>query len=100
REWVRVVGYRDLPGKPALFGTTRQFLDYFNLQSLDQLPPLSELRDFEEAEPQLVDGNGEAIPARIDADAAPDAAGADAPDDADSATGDAGADVAAEAGPE
>lgn len=66
REWVRVVGYRDLPGKPALFGTTRQFLDYFSLQSLDQLPPLSELRDFEENEPQLVDGNGDAIPARID----------------------------------
>ncbi|MEO7432465.1 MAG: SMC-Scp complex subunit ScpB [Dokdonella sp.] len=53
REWVRVVGYRDLPGKPALFGTTKQFLDYFNLKSLDELPSLSELRDFEEADPQL-----------------------------------------------
>lgn len=53
REWVRVVGYRDLPGKPALFGTTKQFLDYFNLKSLDELPPLSELRDFEELDPQL-----------------------------------------------
>jgi len=53
REWARVVGYRDLPGKPALFGTTKQFLDYFNLKSLDELPALSELRDFEECDPQL-----------------------------------------------
>jgi segregation and condensation protein B len=53
REWVRVVGYRDLPGKPALFGTTKAFLDYFNLKSLDQLPPLSEIRDIEEIDPQL-----------------------------------------------
>jgi segregation and condensation protein B len=53
REWVRVVGYRDLPGKPALFGTTKQFLDYFNLRSLDELPPLSELRDIEDLDPQL-----------------------------------------------
>lgn len=51
REWVRVVGHRDVPGKPALFGTTRAFLDYFNLKSLDELPPLSEIRDMED--PQL-----------------------------------------------
>ena len=51
REWIRVVGYRDVPGKPALFGTTRAFLDYFNLKSLDQLPPLSEIRDMED--PQM-----------------------------------------------
>jgi len=51
REWVRVVGYRDMPGKPALYGTTRAFLDYFNLKSLDQLPPLSAIRDMED--PQL-----------------------------------------------
>ena len=51
REWIRVVGYRDVPGKPALFGTTRAFLDYFNLKSLDQLPPLSEICDMED--PQL-----------------------------------------------
>jgi segregation and condensation protein B len=51
REWIRVVGYRDVPGKPALFGTTRSFLDYFNLKSLDQLPPLSAIRDMED--PQL-----------------------------------------------
>lgn len=51
REWVRVVGHRDVPGKPALYGTTRIFLDYFNLKSLDELPPLSEIRDMED--PQL-----------------------------------------------
>ncbi len=53
REWVRVVGHRDVPGRPALFGTTRQFLDYFSLKSLDELPPLAEIRDLEELEPQL-----------------------------------------------
>jgi segregation and condensation protein B len=53
REWVRVVGYRDVPGKPALFGTTKIFLDYFNLKSLDELPPLSEIREIEDFDPQL-----------------------------------------------
>ena len=62
REWIRVVGYRDVPGKPALFGTTRMFLDYFNLKSLDQLPPLSEIRDMED--PQLR-FEQEPLPARI-----------------------------------
>jgi len=53
REWVRVVGHRDVPGRPALFGTTRHFLDYFSLKSLDELPPLAQIRDMEEYEPQL-----------------------------------------------
>lgn len=53
REWIRVVSHRDVPGKPALFGTTRGFLDYFNLKSLDELPSLSEIRDFEDLDPQL-----------------------------------------------
>lgn len=53
REWVRVVGYRDVPGRPALFGTSRNFLDYFNLKSLDELPPLAEIRDLDEYDPQL-----------------------------------------------
>jgi len=53
REWIRVVGHRDVPGKPALFGTTKAFLDYFGLRSLDQLPPLAELKDIPELEPQL-----------------------------------------------
>jgi segregation and condensation protein B len=62
REWVRVVGYRDVPGKPALYGTTRQFLDYFNLKSLDQMPPLSELRDLDELAPELELGDLDAAP--------------------------------------
>ncbi len=48
REWVRVVGHRDVPGRPALYATTRQFLDYFNLKSLEELPPLGEIRDLDE----------------------------------------------------
>ena len=47
REWIRVVGHRDVPGRPAMYATTRQFLDYFNLKNLDQLPALAEIRDFE-----------------------------------------------------
>lgn len=45
REWIRVVGHRDVPGRPAMFATTRLFLDHFNLQSLDELPPLAALRE-------------------------------------------------------
>ncbi len=47
REWVRVVGHRDVPGRPALYATTRKFLDYFNLKSLDQLPALADVSEFE-----------------------------------------------------
>ena len=53
REWIRVVGHRDVPGKPELLATTKAFLDYFGLKRLDELPPLSELRDIGELEPQL-----------------------------------------------
>lgn len=60
REWIRVIGHRDVPGKPALFGTTKGFLDYFGLKRLDELPPLSELRDLGELEPQLpLDNDGQ-----------------------------------------
>ena len=52
REWIRVVGYRDVPGKPAMFATTKGFLDHFNLKNLDDLPPLAELRELE-PEPML-----------------------------------------------
>ena len=53
REWIRVVGHRDVPGKPALFGTTSTFLDSFGLQNLDDLPTLAEIRDMENLEPEL-----------------------------------------------
>lgn len=53
RDWIRVVGHRDVPGKPALFGTTRAFLDHFELKSLDDLPTLSEIRDLDNLEPEL-----------------------------------------------
>lgn len=53
REWVRVVGHRDVPGKPALYATTREFLDYFNLKGLDELPSLMELRDLDSINAEL-----------------------------------------------
>jgi segregation and condensation protein B len=68
REWIRVLGVRDVPGKPSLFGTTRAFLDYFNLKSLDALPPLAEIRDMEDLNPQLrLDHADNVIAARITA---------------------------------
>lgn len=76
RDWIRVVGHRDVPGKPALFGTTKGFLDYFGLKRLDELPPLSELKDIAELEPQLpLDRDGQldgAVPASAAMDAAQD----------------------------
>lgn len=53
REWVRVVGHRDVPGKPALYATTRVFLDYFNLKSLNDLPSLAEIRDLDSINQEL-----------------------------------------------
>ena len=53
REWIKVVGHRDVPGRPELLGTTRAFLDYFNLKSLDQLPTLAEIKDIDNLEPEL-----------------------------------------------
>ncbi|WP_238155925.1 MULTISPECIES: SMC-Scp complex subunit ScpB [Xanthomonas] len=74
REWIRVVGHRDVPGKPALFGTTKGFLDYFGLKRLDELPPLSELKDIAELEPQLpLDRDGQ-LDGVVPASAAMDAA--------------------------
>ncbi|HEY1873292.1 MAG TPA: SMC-Scp complex subunit ScpB [Steroidobacteraceae bacterium] len=54
RNWVRVVGHRDVPGHPELLGTTREFLDYFGLRSLDELPPLAELKAMGDLTLQLV----------------------------------------------
>ncbi|HEY7642561.1 MAG TPA: SMC-Scp complex subunit ScpB [Steroidobacteraceae bacterium] len=60
RNWIRVVGHREVPGHPELLGTTREFLDYFGLRSLDQLPTLAELRDVETIGVQLELPGGEA----------------------------------------
>ena len=53
RDWVRVVGHRDVPGRPEMFGTTKSFLDYFGLKKLDDLPPLADLSDWENLRVQL-----------------------------------------------
>ena len=53
RDWVKVVGHRDVPGRPALYATTRQFLDYFGLKSLDELPSLGELQDIDSLSEKL-----------------------------------------------
>lgn len=53
RQWIRVVGHRDVPGRPALYATTRLFLDYFNLKSLDELPSLAEIRDIDKLNAEL-----------------------------------------------
>lgn len=65
REWVRTLGHKDVPGKPSLYGTTHQFLDYFNLKSLNELPTLSELKDLDQFHPELAlnDENAEQQPA-------------------------------------
>jgi segregation and condensation protein B len=110
REWVRIVGHRDVPGRPALYATTRQFLDYFSLRSLDELPTLAELRDLDSINAELALGvpgvpsdlppdgepteadagqTGPAVPERFAAaDAAEQSAGAEpAPTDADTLEG-------------
>ncbi len=69
RGWVRVVGHRELPGRPELLGTTREFLDYFGLRSVDELPPLAQLRGLDEIDPQLalpVDPESAAAAATVD----------------------------------
>ena len=53
RDWIRVVGHKEVPGRPSLLGTTRQFLDYFNLKSLDEMPSLSEIQDIDKLYPEL-----------------------------------------------
>jgi segregation and condensation protein B len=61
RNWIRIVGHREVPGRPELLGTTREFLDYFGLRSLDQLPTLAELKDVETIGVQLELSAGEAV---------------------------------------
>lgn len=56
RDWIKVVGHRDVPGKPELLATTREFLDYFNLKKLSDLPPLSAIKDLDNINPDLFEG--------------------------------------------
>jgi len=53
RDWIKVLGHKDVPGKPTLYGTTKEFLDYFNLKTLDQLPKLAEIKDQDSKHPEL-----------------------------------------------
>ena len=118
RDWIRVVGHRDVPGRPELLGTTKGFLDYFGLKRLDELPPLSELKDFGELDPQFnfdtapiaanTPADGHELDGYIDADAdagndenidvassAEDAADGDIESDRDAADADDGGTEAA-----
>src|SRR5210317_114321 len=76
RDWVRVVGHRDVPGRPAMFGTTRGFLDYFSLKRLEDLPPLADLADWESLRVQLnlpeVEGQDGSEPFAADEESAAD----------------------------
>jgi segregation and condensation protein B len=84
REWIRVIGHRDVPGRPELLGTTKHFLDYFGLKRLDELPPLSELKDFGELEPQFqFDGNTPGNGVMPIGDVASDSSDDDMPSDPD-----------------
>lgn len=68
RDWARVVGHKDVPGRPAMYATTRGFLDYFNLKSLDELPSLAEIRDLDSMNEELAfEGADTPDPADIDA---------------------------------
>ena len=71
REWVKTLGHKDVPGRPSLYGTSSQFLDYFNLKSLNELPTLSELKDLDQFHPELAlmdDGfrNPPPVPEQLD----------------------------------
>jgi segregation and condensation protein B len=98
RSWIRVVGHRDVPGKPELLGTTREFLDYFSLKKLDDLPTLAQLKELEDLRVQLtLPGADPQVPVAADADAnadskadtgeAPDMSGDDEDQDSVSAAG-------------
>ncbi|MDE0459303.1 MAG: SMC-Scp complex subunit ScpB [Chromatiales bacterium] len=88
RDWVRVVGHRETPGRPALFGTTKHFLDTFNLKSLEALPPLAKLRDLDEPPPDLFSG----VLVEPDAGADGEAAGANDAGEAEAAGAEAAPD--------
>jgi segregation and condensation protein B len=102
RSWIRVVGHRDVPGKPELLGTTREFLDYFSLKKLDDLPTLAQLKELEDlrvqltlpgADPQVAVATDADANAEADSDGAPESSGDDDEQESVSAAGsDAGQD--------
>ena len=98
REWIKVLGHKDVPGKPALYGTTKEFLDYFNLKSLQDLPSLAEIKDLDQIHQELdldID-NTESVDDQGETGSSDDEPGsAQADQDRDNSTG-AGADDAAE----
>jgi len=82
RSWIRVVGHRDVPGKPELLGTTREFLDYFSLKKLDDLPTLAQLKELEDLRVQLtLPGAGPEVAAESGAASEPDPLAAGEDDD-------------------
>jgi len=104
REWIRVIGHRDVPGRPELFGTTRAFLDYFGLKNLDNLPSLAELKEIAELEPQLpFDGDPPPVATiafDADADADAEATDTDFSDDEDELAGEPNEEAGEQAEPE
>jgi segregation and condensation protein B len=98
RNWIRVVGHREVPGHPELLGTTREFLDYFNLKNLDDLPSLAELRDMDNLGVQLeLPGEVGDLPAESAPSDSADEGGASAAVDEEMADGDETAPDASEA---
>src|SRR5271169_2635821 len=96
RNWIRVVGHRDVPGKPELLGTTREFLDYFSLKKLDDLPTLAQLKELEDlrvqlslpgADPQVPAASAEDADTPSDDDDEADSAGVQDPDNVQDAEG-------------
>lgn len=87
RNWIRLVGHRDVPGHPAMFGTTREFLDYFGLRSLDELPTLAALKDIDSLNVEL-DLGDDMVPRQV-ADESSGDADDDAPMQADGESGEA-----------
>lgn len=111
REWIKIVGHRDVPGRPAIYATTRQFLEYFSLPGLDALPTLAELRDFDDVNADLfaetgienprepdeahtLDESASESAMEISASTAPDTRGMDAEEDAPAPDGPPGDAVA------
>jgi len=64
REWVKIIGHKEVPGRPAMYGTTRKLLDYFNLSSLNELPDLAEIKDIDDIAPELALIVNEEMPER------------------------------------